>query len=96
MSTSSLKWSCEPSIWIIHDRVQNRWKIIQKNNEKKFVADVWKIIFSLTFNSMESYHPEHLLVYYKFLKILNLWRTYSTSGKGLLQGPPFYCKNFAR
>ena len=38
--------------------------MIQKNNEKKFVADVWKIIFSLTLNSMESYHPEHLLVYY--------------------------------
>ena len=35
---------------------------------KKFEADIWKIIFSLTFNSMESYHAEHLLVYYKFLK----------------------------
>ena len=35
---------------------------------KKFVADVWKIIFSLTLNSMESYQPEHLLVYYKFFK----------------------------
>ena len=41
---------------------------------------------------MESYHPEHLQVYNKFLKNLNLWRTYSTSGKGLLQDPPFYCK----
>ena len=61
---------------------------------KKFVADVWKIIFSLTFNSMESYHSEHLLIYYKFLKNLNLWRTYSTSGIGLLQDPPFYCKIF--
>ena len=61
---------------------------------KKFEADVWKIFFSLTFNSMESYHPGHLLVYYKFLKNLNLWRTYSTSGKGLLQDPPFYCKIF--
>ena len=59
---------------------------------KKFVADVGKIIFSLTFNSMESYHPEHVLVYYKFLKKLNFWRTYSTSGIGLLQEPPFYCK----
>ena len=47
-----------------------------------------KSFFSLTFNSMESYHPEHLLVYYKFVKILNLWRTYSTSGIGLLQDPP--------
>ena len=60
---------------------------------KKFVADVWKIIFSLTLNSVESYDPEHLLVYYKFFKKLNLWRTYSTSGKGLLQDPPFYYKN---
>ena len=56
---------------------------------KKVVADVWKIIFSLTFNSKESYHPEDLLVYYKFLKNLNLWRTYSTSGIGSLQGPRF-------
>ena len=36
--------------------------------KKKFVADVWKIIFGLSFNRMESYHPEHLLVYYKVLK----------------------------
>ena len=28
-----------------------------------------KSFFSLTFNSMESYHPEHV-VYYKFLKNL--------------------------
>ena len=27
-----------------------------------------KNLFGLTFNRMESYHPEHLLVYYKFLK----------------------------
>ena len=40
---------------------------------------------------MESYQPKHQLVYYKFLKNLNLWRTYSTSGIGLLQEPPFYC-----
>ena len=51
-------------------------------------------MFSLTLNSMESYHPEHLLFYYKFLKNLKLWRTYSTSGIGLLQNPPFYCKIF--
>ena len=30
-----LKWSCEPSIWIIYDRLQNRSKMIEKNNEKK-------------------------------------------------------------
>ena len=35
---------------------------------KKFEADVWKILFGLTFNGMESYHPDHLLVFYKFLK----------------------------
>ena len=35
---------------------------------KKFEADVWKIFFGSTFNRMESYHPEHKLVYYKFLK----------------------------
>ena len=29
-----LKLSCEPNILIIHDRVQNRWKMIQKNYEK--------------------------------------------------------------
>ena len=51
-----------------------------------------KIIFSLTFKSMESYHPEHLQVYYKFLKNLNLWRMYSTHGVGLLQESLFYCK----
>ena len=41
---------------------------------KKFEADVWKICFGLTFNRMESYHPEHQLVYYKFLKKLFLLR----------------------
>ena len=29
---------------------------------KKFVADVWKIIFSLIFNSIESYQPKDKLV----------------------------------
>ena len=42
---------------------------------------------------MESYHPEHLLLYYKFLKNLNIWRTYSTSGVGLLQDPRFIAKS---
>ena len=56
----------------------NSWpctKQVKNDTEKqwkKFEADDWKIIFSLTLNSMESYQPEHLLVYYKFLKILNL------------------------
>ena len=40
----------------------------KKKQWKKFEADVWKIFFGLTFNRMESYHPEHKLVYYKFLK----------------------------
>ena len=57
---------------------------------KKFVADVWKIILGLNFNRIESYHPEYLTVYYKFLKKLNLWRTWSTSGIGLLQEFPFF------
>ena len=69
-----------------------------KNDEekqwKKFEVDVWTILFGLTFNRMESYHPENLLVYYKFLKILFLWRTLSTSGICLMQDPPFYCKRF--
>ena len=65
---------------------------MQKKMKKKIAADVWKIIFGLTFNRMESYHPEHLLVYYKFLKKLNIWRTKSTSGIGVLQDPPFYCE----
>ena len=52
-----------------------------------------KIIFRFAFDSAESYHPEHLLVYHKFLKNLNLWRTYSTSGICLLQYPPYYCEN---
>ena len=30
----------------------------------------------------------------QILEKLNLWRTYSTSGIGLLQDPPFYCKKF--
>ena len=42
---------------------------------KKFEADVWNIFINLTFNSIESYHPKYLLVYYKFLKILFLWST---------------------
>ena len=47
----------------------------KENQWKKFEADVWKNLLGLTFNRMESYHPEHLLVYYKFLKNLFLWRT---------------------
>ena len=74
--------------------LENSWpctKQVKNDTEKqwkKFEADVRIIIFSLTLNSMESYQPEHLLVYYKFLKNLNLWCTYSTSGIGLLQDPP--------
>ena len=40
---------------------------------KKFIADVWKIIFGYTFNKMESYHPEDLLVDYKFWKKNKSW-----------------------
>ena len=42
---------------------------------KKLEAYVWKLFFGLTFSRMESYRPEHLLIYYKFLKNLFLWRT---------------------
>ena len=68
-------------LWTKYMAVYKRGKNDTEKQWKKFVA-VWKIIFSLTFNSMESYHPEHLLVYSKFLKNLNLWRTFSTSGIG--------------
>ena len=80
--------------------LDNSWpctKQVKNDTEKqwkKFEADVWKIIFSLTLSSMKSYQPERLLVYYKFLKDLNLCRTYSTSCIGLLQDPPFYCNFF--
>ena len=56
-----------PSTEQVKNDTEKQWK--------EFVADVWKISFSLTFNSIESYQPEDKLVYYKFLKILNLWRT---------------------
>ena len=35
---------------------------------KHAVADVWKINFGLTYNSMESYHPENLLVSLQILE----------------------------
>ena len=35
---------------------------------KKVCSRCLKNHFSLTFNNMESYHPEYLLVYYKLLK----------------------------
>ena len=41
--------------------------MIKKKQWKKFEADV-----CLTFNKIESYHPEHNQVYYKFLKKLFL------------------------
>ena len=47
---------------------KNRLKLIKKNNEESL-----KQIFGLTFNRMESYHPEHLLVNCKFFKNLFLW-----------------------
>ena len=61
---------------------------------KKFCSRWLKNHFGFTLNRIESYHPEHLLVYYKFFKKLKLCRTYSISGIGLLQDPPFYCKSF--
>ena len=56
---------------------------------KKVCSRCLKIILRLTFNSMESSRtPTSLL---QILKNLNLWRTYLTSGIGLLQDPLFYC-----
>ena len=55
------------------DNLRPFTKQVRNNKEKqwkKFEADVWKIFFGFFFNRMESYHPEHLLVYYKFLKNL--------------------------
>ena len=43
-----------PSTKQVKNDTEKQWK--------KFVADVWKIIFSLTFNSIESYQPEDKLV----------------------------------
>ena len=60
---------------------------------KKFIADVWIIIFSLTFNSMDSNYPEHLLVYYKFLKKKSLAYVVNFRHR-FIAIPPFYCKWF--
>ena len=62
---------------------------------KKFEADVWKIIFGLTFNRMESFHPKHLRtsllqVLEKFISlayVVNVVNTFNAR-------PPFYCKWF--
>ena len=60
------------------DNLRPLTKQVKNEKEKQwkmFEADVWKIFFGLTLNRMESYPPEHLLVYYKFFKKLFLWRT---------------------
>ena len=60
------------------DNLRPFTKYVKNDKEKQwkiFEADVWKIFFSLSFHRMEPYHPEHKLVYYKFLKNLFLWRT---------------------
>ena len=62
---------------------------------KKFVADVWKIIFNLTLNSMESY-PEHLVVYYKFLKKFKSLAYVFNFQYIFIARAPFYCKKIAR
>ena len=41
--------------------------MIKKDNEKSLKQMSEKSFFGLIFNRMESYHPEHLLVYYKFI-----------------------------
>ena len=40
---------------------------------KKVRSRCLNFFFGLTFNKMESYHPEHKLVYYKFLKKVISW-----------------------
>ena len=59
LSTKSL-YNLRPFTKQVKNEKEKQWK--------KFEADVWKIFFSLTLNRMEPYHPEHKLVYYKFLK----------------------------
>ena len=46
----------------------------KEKQRKMFEADVRKNLFCVFLNRMESYHPEHKLVYYEFLKKLFLWR----------------------
>ena len=63
---------------ILWTKYLNNLRQVKHDTEKqweKFEADVWKIIFGLTFNRMESNRPEHLLDYNKLLKKFNLWRT---------------------
>ena len=48
--------------------------MIKENTEKSLKQMSEKSVSGLTFNRMESYYPEHQLVYYKFLKKLFLWR----------------------
>ena len=81
------------------DNLRNLTKQVKNDKEKQwkmFEADGWKIFVCFTFNRMESYHPVHQLVYYKFLKKKNLFLlcTKSTSGIRLMQESPFYCKWF--
>ena len=50
----------------------------------------------VTFNRMESYHPLHRLVYYKFLKEILAHAVNSNSGISLLQDPRFIANEFCR
>ena len=59
---------------------------------KKVWSRCLKNLFGLTFNRMESYHPEHKLVYYKFLKknislayVVNFRYTFNARPPVLLQ-----------
>ena len=54
---------------------------------KNVLSRCLKNHFRFDLNRMESYHPEHLLLYHKFLKKLIFGVCI-----GLLQDPPFYCK----
>ena len=48
-------------------------KMRKKNNEKCMKLMSEKIFFGVTLNRIQSYHPEHKLVCYEFLKNLFLW-----------------------
>ena len=60
------------------DNLRQFTKQVKHDKEKQwkmFEADVWKIFSAWLLTEWKHKHPEHKLVYYKFLKKLFLWRT---------------------
>ena len=81
------------------DNLRHCTKQVKNDTEKqwkKFVADVLKSFFGLIVDRMESYRPEHLLVYYKFLKkVKSLAYVVNFRYRFIARPPPpFYCKWF--